>query len=284
MDRAFIIFLLQCVCFIVLTSCSKEAKTKTESEWADYVKYDTFDEWTMQGVGDCNSAIFVYVKKINDTISVYKSTDIKFEYRYIKQGNYWYSRTIFDESVITHNLDVKSYKMTDPPYARVYDRFIFNDSIIEYVSKYSGEPKFVKNRLRMSMHKLICLRKSPLDFSCLDIDIYHRKNKKDDNRFSRCEVSYDKIFEYKSPSEMLKLFNELVDNNTNYCQRTNISIDKSMFYYSWLWDNRCKRDTIDRRSFEEFDLIPYYEVLFQDGCTGVNNRSNKLYSKVHQLL
>lgn len=97
------------------------------NKWDDYAKYDTFDEWTMQGVGKGEDSTYVYVKCGKDSISVYKSEDLSREYLYEFIDGYWYSHLGYDIDNLTNDeksLDVKR--------TRIYDRYIFNDSIVEF--------------------------------------------------------------------------------------------------------------------------------------------------------
>ena len=92
-------------------------------------RYQTFDECTMAGKGRATYSPFVYVKKQNDSIIVFSSNANDSVRLYIKLYNdVWYSHMEYDtwkKENYTPTKD-KLSKM-----ARTYDRFFFNDTILE---------------------------------------------------------------------------------------------------------------------------------------------------------
>ena len=92
-------------------------------------RYQTFDECTMTGKGRATYSPFVYVKKQNDSIIVFSSNANDSVRLYIKLYNdVWYSHMEYDtwkKENYTPTKD-KLSKM-----ARTYDRFFFNDTILE---------------------------------------------------------------------------------------------------------------------------------------------------------
>ena len=91
-----------------------------------FVKYQTFDEYKMQGIKDKRIKYpCVYIKENGDTIFVRKSYD-KNIITYIKKPDYWYTKQI-----------IRSFVKV----SRICERFIYNDTIIdyEYIKNNNGE-------------------------------------------------------------------------------------------------------------------------------------------------
>ncbi|NDV67888.1 hypothetical protein [Dysgonomonas sp. 25] len=96
----------------------------------DYVKYKTFDEYSMQGVeGNISEGdYFVSIKEIEDSIIVISSLANEFgqdRYVYIDKGNYWYSQNVTRVPYIENcacDTTITSY----------HHKYIYNDTIISY--------------------------------------------------------------------------------------------------------------------------------------------------------
>lgn len=85
-----------------------------------FVKYQTFDEYKMQGIKEKRIKYpCVYIKENGDTIFVRKSYD-KNIITYIKKPDFWYTKLKIEE------------KSTFTDRYRVCEKFIYNDTIIEY--------------------------------------------------------------------------------------------------------------------------------------------------------
>ena len=93
--------------------------------------YQTFDEFSMEGAGLAVSEPYVYVHKQADTIIVASSDTIQVR-GYVKYGNWWYNHMEFDMDRKGES-PLKDSSMNP---ARVYDRFICNDTIVEYKTYY----------------------------------------------------------------------------------------------------------------------------------------------------
>ena len=94
-----------------------------------FVKYQTFDEYKMQGIKEKRIKYpCVYIKENGDTIFVRKSYDTNI-ITYIKKQDFWYAKLKIEEKT----------SFTDR--YRVCERFIYNDTIIdyEYIKKTMGK-------------------------------------------------------------------------------------------------------------------------------------------------
>lgn len=91
-----------------------------------FVKYQSFDEYKMQGIKEKRIKYpCVYIKENGDTMFVRKSYD-KNIITYIKKQDYWYTKLIIISFVKV---------------SRICERFICNDTIIdyEYIKNNNGE-------------------------------------------------------------------------------------------------------------------------------------------------
>ena len=97
-------------------------------------RYQTFDEYTMSGKGQSTNSPFVYVKKQNDSIIVFSSNKNDSVRLYIKLYNdVWYSHMEFDMLKKDNYIPTKD-KLSK--IARTYDRFFYNDTILEIETDY----------------------------------------------------------------------------------------------------------------------------------------------------
>ena len=101
---------------------------------AQMERYQTFDECTMTGKGLATYSPFVYVKKQNDSIYVFSSNANDSIRLYIKlYNNVWYSHMEYD---MWKTKDYIPSKDKLSKIARTYDRFFFNDTILEVKTGY----------------------------------------------------------------------------------------------------------------------------------------------------
>ena len=97
----------------------------------DFQHYQTFDEFSMKGAGLAVSEPYVCVRKQADTIIVVSSDTIQVR-GYVKYGGWWYNHMEFDMDK-KGELPLKESSLNP---ARVYDRFLCNDTIVEYKTYY----------------------------------------------------------------------------------------------------------------------------------------------------
>lgn len=103
-------------------------------------RYQTFDECTMSGKGRAINTPFVYVKKQNDSIFVFSSNANDSVRLYVKIGNnLWYSHMEYDMWKKENHIPTKD-KLSKT--ARTYDRFFFNDSILEVETDYVSGKRY----------------------------------------------------------------------------------------------------------------------------------------------
>lgn len=122
---------------------------------AQMERYQTFDECTMAGKGRATYSPFVYVKKQNDSIIVFSSNANDSVRLYIKLYNdVWYSHMEYDtwkKENYTPTKD-KLSKM-----ARTYDRFFFNDTILEVKTDYIAGKQYHELFIKCK-NTLYCIR------------------------------------------------------------------------------------------------------------------------------
>lgn len=157
-DRSENRFLIYCVLFFSLIACSRKGSSLSEDyskhandsastienttqknlnlyvDSAHMERYQTFDECTMTGKGRATYSPFVYVKKQNDSIFVLSSNTNDSIRLYVKlHDNVWYSHMEYD---MWKKKDFIPSKEKLSKTARTYDRFFFNDTIIEVKTDY----------------------------------------------------------------------------------------------------------------------------------------------------
>lgn len=99
-------------------------KTDTQG----YSKFQTFDEFSMQGKGRVTAEPYVMVKRIQDTIVVKSSLSIDSMRVYYKLPcGTWYSHMEYE---MWKKMDL-ACKCEEYKLARTYDRYIYNDTIVE---------------------------------------------------------------------------------------------------------------------------------------------------------
>jgi hypothetical protein len=124
-------------------------------------RYQTFDEYSMSGKGRCVNTPFVYVKKNKDSIIVFSSNKNDSIRIYVKMDNgVWYNHMEFDMWKKNHFVPSKN---EFSKIARTYDRYFFNDTILElktgYISEKTYHQLFIKNK-----NHLYCIR--DFDYLC----------------------------------------------------------------------------------------------------------------------
>ena len=114
----------------------------------DYHQYQTFDEFSMKGVGRVIKCPFVYVHKSDNLILVTTSLDTLNVKSYYKKNNVWLSLDSFD-------LDKRFFALTKSGHenpARTYIRLFLPDTIIElrtiYIQDFRKREVYIKTRER----------------------------------------------------------------------------------------------------------------------------------------
>ena len=138
------------------TSQMKRETTEGLSLYRDtaHIKcYQTFNEFTMSGKGNVTRSPFVYVQKWNDSILVYSSNKNDSARFYIKQSsNIWYSHMEYDMWKKRDYVQPKD-RLSRP--ARTYDRFFYNDTIIELETFFIRGQEFQRLFIKDSKNLLV---------------------------------------------------------------------------------------------------------------------------------
>lgn len=136
----------------------KETVPSCINLYADTVnmeRYQTFDEYSMLGKGRCVNSPFVYVKKSKDSIIVCSSNKNDSIRIYVKIDNgVWYNHMEFDMWKKKHFVPSKNELSK---IARTYDRFFFNDTILEIKTGYISEKAYYQLFIKNKKH-LYCIR------------------------------------------------------------------------------------------------------------------------------
>lgn len=116
----------------LFNECNYRHLDTTESE-----RFQTFYEFKMQGQGSAKEFPFVYVWRINDTIVVKSSSERDSLRVYFKVGkDMWYSHMEYDmHKKESQNLLKERWERM----ARTYDRYFFNDTILEICNSFYKE-------------------------------------------------------------------------------------------------------------------------------------------------
>ena len=106
-------------------------------------KYQTFDEFSMRGIGDAKEDPFVYVKETKDTVWVLSSCKQDSTRMYVKiNKGLWLNHMEYD----MWKKNDMAYKCKECRIARTYDRYIYNDTIMEIYTGYiegEGFPRVI---------------------------------------------------------------------------------------------------------------------------------------------
>ena len=158
------------ILFLSLIACSRKESSSTVAsseptknqntlsfykDSANMERYQTFDEYSMSGKGRATDSPFVYVGKRNDSIFVFSSNKNDSVRLYLKQNNnVWYSHMEYDmwkKEVFVPTKDKLS------KIARTYDRFFYNDTILEVETGYISGKQYQQLYIK-SKNNLYCIR------------------------------------------------------------------------------------------------------------------------------
>jgi hypothetical protein len=123
-------------------------RVSLEKDTVNAKRYQTFDEYTMSGKGKATRSPFVYVRQWKDSILVFSSNKNDSARLYIKQNaDIWYSHMEYDMWKKQDYIPSKD-GLSRP--ARTYDRFFYNDTIIEletsYICNQQYQRLYIKSR------------------------------------------------------------------------------------------------------------------------------------------
>ncbi|MBO4581829.1 MAG: hypothetical protein J5701_06055 [Bacteroidales bacterium] len=150
----------------------------------DYVKYQTFDEYKLEGIGEKKiKRPYVLVKRENDTIFVVKSNDRKNVIKYVNRGDYWHTILQIEERW--------SFWET------FCEKFIYNDTVVEYKYKYWHDYGYLidsSKRSNIRINKGIYVHTKSI---CINLSIQGDDIKNLDNPYNEIKqfvVNYKEIF------------------------------------------------------------------------------------------
>lgn len=141
-----VLFVLGCNSNSIKTNNSIEMPEQEDTIGLPKLSYDTvfdfskakrfqsFNEQKLIGYGKIINSPFVYVITDKDTVYVRQNEDNK-TFKYVKENGYIHNRISFD----MRKVDAMPIKSSDYKYARIYDRYIFTDTILELKHVYSGD-------------------------------------------------------------------------------------------------------------------------------------------------
>lgn len=152
---------------------------------SNYKKFQTFDEFTMNGVGRTIKSPFVYVKMIDENIIHVKlSNNIDSTICYMRKGKYW-------ENIICEELWKASYKCIKNGEsaaggmpARIHQRYIMPDTIVEVSTAIIEDEEtsvvFVKTNSKMFTLSSLSFNEASLsiDSICMMCRYYTEKGKR----------------------------------------------------------------------------------------------------------
>jgi hypothetical protein len=155
----------------------------------DYIRYQTFDEYKMEGVGDKKiKRPYVLVKKEFDTISVIKSNDKENVIKYVSHGNYWYTILQIKERLY---------------YLETFcEKFIYNDTVIEYKYQYKHQYDYLIDSSKRSNQRSMCRIFVHTKKDCIVLSIQDNDIKNYDDPFNEINefvINYKEFFPLYSP-------------------------------------------------------------------------------------
>lgn len=154
-----------------------------------YVKYQTFNEYKMEGVGvEKIKRPYVLVKKEFDTMSVIKSNDRKKIIKYVNRGDYWH--TI---------LQMESKWSIIETFC---EKFIYNDTVIEYKYQYWHQYGYLVDNSKRSNQRInrgiyVHTKNNCIELTIQDSDITNYDNPY--NEIKEFVTNYKEIFPLYSP-------------------------------------------------------------------------------------
>ncbi len=115
--------------FIYITLCVVSYLFYSMTNSDEYIKYQTFDEYTLSGIKFSSDTIkepYILVKNKRDTIFVmFSNQKHEVPIKYIKKDNYWYNIIVED------NYCEPGFKC-ETDFNRCFEKYIYNDTIVIY--------------------------------------------------------------------------------------------------------------------------------------------------------
>lgn len=195
-----------------------------------YQIFQTFNEYRLKGVGTTNIQYpYVYVNEGKEIIYVIKSNESSI-IKYNKKGNYWYCRWQYKNDC--DNPTTQSW--------RVYERFIFNDTIIDY-NYYLEQDNESKKISRSTLAYLVRTENIIMQLA----PVYKIKNV--NNPFSELKwliENYKKIYSSKLYANYRQ----------NLCVEAEKEIKNDTLFTYGEKSNKIKTEFVKLNSMGEFDI------------------------------
>ena len=112
--------------------------------------YATFDEMSMCGVGKPSDSLYVSVKQDDNVISVIRSDDKDNTIKYILIDGTWYNYQAFDLHKMSPDY---RFFQSEKSFPRSYDRYLFNDTIIEYEKIFGKNGRINSRQISLKTNK-----------------------------------------------------------------------------------------------------------------------------------
>lgn len=208
-------------------------------------RYQTFDECTMSGNGRAIKSPFVYVKKQNDSILVCSSDPNDSVRIYVRLNNgVWYSHMEYD---IWKKKDYIPSKSELSTLARVYDRYFYNDTILELKTSYISERQYHEIFIKCMNH------------------LYHIRNA---DHLNCSQIN-----------ELRKHVNQLI--NTHDKCVTKYMIREEKEHYTYEAENNGEDFSYERKAYGLWGIQPGIEECHLYNGIDIRKYSDNLYR--HQL-
>ena len=193
---------------------------------ASMQRYQTFDEYTMCGKGQATYSPFVYVKKHDDSILVYSSNKNDSVRLYVKLDNdVWYSHMEYDMWKKKHYIPSKD-KLSKC--ARTYDRYFYNDTILEVETDYISDKQY---------HQLFIKYKNYL---------YYIRNMEN--------------LKYSGIAELRKTVNKLILTNDKRVNKYTLREEKDRYVYEG--ENNSDSYSYERKAYGLWGIQPGIEETY----------------------
>lgn len=230
----------------VLQMSNGTQNSLTSYEDSAYVeRYQTFDEYTLSGKGLPIDSPFVYVKKHNDSIIVYSSNKNDSVRVYKKlNNNVWYSHMEYD---MWKKDDFIPNKEETSKTARTYDRYFFNDTILEIETDYI---------LGKQYHQLYLKNKN---------DLYHIRN-------------IDQL-NYSSIDDLRRVANNLLLSIDKRVKKYTLREKKDQFVYQGVKAN--DNFTYERKAYGLWGIQPGIEETYLYGGIDIREYADHLKRYQH---
>ena len=212
---------------------------------ASMKRYQTFDEYTMCGKGRVTHLPFVYVKRHGDSIFVLSTNKKDSTRLYVKlDNNIWYSHMEYDMWKKNHYIPSKD-KLSKV--ARTYDRFFYNDTLLEVETCYISDKQY---------HRLFIKCKN---------DLYYIQNME--------HLNYTKV------EGLRNIVNNLILSNDKRVNKYTLREEKERYIY----EGKSKGDSYsyERKAYGLWGIQPGIEETYLYGGIDIREYSDNLEGYQH---